>query len=106
MNPQNSRKGIDVTWKTADVIWNWAGDTSDDYNRYTKRGLLSGVIGTTMAYWMRDESDNHEKTKAFLNDRIENVIFVGQNLSKVLNPIESAIKNFIMPSIKSKMNKG
>src|SRR5690606_31002232 len=34
-------------WQTADKIWVAGGDTATDYNRYTKRFLLSGVLTTT-----------------------------------------------------------
>jgi len=92
-----------MTWRTADVIWTWAGDTSDDYNKYTKRGLLSGVIASTMTYWLQDQSDDLVKTRDFLNNRIENVLFVGKNVGKIVKPLESIVKNFIVPNIKSKI---
>lgn len=100
--PQNARLGAKITWRTADIIWNWAGDDATDYNRYTKRGLLSGVIGTTMTYWLQCSSGDNVKTFEFLNARIENVLFVGQNASKVIKPLESMWKNFIVPTIKNK----
>lgn len=105
MNPQYARGGAKITWRTADVIWNWAGDNSTDYNRYTKRGLLSGVIGTTMAHWLRDETGDTASTFEFLNNRIENVVSIGQNSSKIIKPVEGFIKNIVMPTVKSKMDK-
>jgi ubiquinone biosynthesis protein COQ9 len=105
LNPQYARGGAKITWRTADKIWNWAGDTSTDYNQYTKRGLLSGVIATTMTYWMRDESGSNDKTFEFLNNRIENVVMIGQGSSKIIKPVESFIKNIVMPTVKSKMEK-
>ena len=103
--PQYARLGAKMMWRTADVIWTWAGDTSTDYNRYTKRGLLSGVIGTTMTYWLQCSSGDNVKTFEFLNARIENVLFVGQNASKVVKPLETLWKNFIVPNIKNKTEK-
>ena len=44
VRPFRKFEGVKLVWKTADVIWQWAGDTAPDYNRYTKRGLLSGVL--------------------------------------------------------------
>ena len=88
------------------MIWTWAGDDATDYNRYTKRGLLSGVIGATMAYWLQQNDDaTNAKTFAFLNNRIENVVTIGQNTSKVIKPVEGFIKNVLKPTIKSKMGK-
>jgi len=104
--PQNARLGTKITWRTADKIWDWAGDTSTDYNHYTKRGLLSGVIATTMTYWLqRDNDGDNQATYEFLNKRIENVLFIGQNTTKVIKPIEGFIKNIIIPNIKSRTGK-
>jgi ubiquinone biosynthesis protein COQ9 len=104
--PQHARLGAKVTWRTADVIWTRAGDQSTDYNRYTKRGLLSGVIGATMTYWLQQNDDaDHAKTFAFLNNRIENVVMIGQSTSKIIKPVEGFINGVIKPTIKSKMGK-
>ena len=69
-------------WQTADIIWNWAGDTATDYNRYTKRTLLSAVILSTMLYWFQDEQADNTKTYAFLSSRIENVMQFGKFIGK------------------------
>lgn len=103
--PNFARTGAKMTWRTADVIWNWAGDESTDYNRYTKRGLLSGVIATTMTYWLQNNDEDNQKTYDFLSARIENVLFIGKNTSKIVKPLEGIVKNFIVPNIKSKMDK-
>lgn len=76
-------------WRTADIIWQAAGDTSTDYNRYTKRFLLSGVIVATILYWLGDDSDNHADTSAFLARRIDNVLKVG----KAAGSAGSTVKN-------------
>lgn len=103
--PQNARMAASLTWRTADVIWQWAGDTSEDYNRYTKRGLLSGVLSTTMAYWLQDQSDNHEKTISFLDKRIENVLFIGKNAGKIISPLARFADRFIVPHTPFNKNK-
>lgn len=106
VNPQYTRMGAKITWRTADVIWTWAGDDSTDYNRYTKRGLLSGVIGATMAYWLQHNDDHDNvKTFEFLNKRIENVITIGQTTSKIIKPLEGLFKTVIKPNLKEKMGK-
>lgn len=74
-------------WKTADVIWNWAGDSATDYNHYTKRGLLSGVITSTTMAWLNDTSENHQETLAFLDRRIDNALRVGKVGGKILKPL-------------------
>ena len=106
LHPQYSRMGAKITWRTADLIWKWAGDESTDYNHYTKRGLLSGVIGATTTYWLRQEDDfSNQKTFAFLNNQIENVVRAGQTTSKIIKPIEGFFKTVIKPNFKEKMGK-
>lgn len=97
LNPNYTRLAAKLTWRTADVIWTWAGDTATDYNRYSKRALLSGVISTTMAYWLNDSSDNHTKTLHFLDRRIENVLFIGKTTGKIISPIAGLANRFAMP---------
>jgi ubiquinone biosynthesis protein COQ9 len=60
--------------RTADAMWRAAGDTSADFNWYTKRLLLSGVYASTLLYWLNDGSENHEAAWRFLDRRIENVM--------------------------------
>ncbi|HRQ61979.1 MAG TPA: COQ9 family protein, partial [Alphaproteobacteria bacterium] len=70
-----------ILWRTADRIWVWAGDTSSDYNHYTKRGLLSGILASTTLAWLAPENDDDPampKTLDFLDRRIDNALSVGQ----------------------------
>lgn len=78
MWPTRKPRAVKITWRLADRIWDWTGDTATDYNRYTKRGLLSGVIVSTTLAWLNDSSDGNENTKAFLDRRIENVMQLGK----------------------------
>ena len=55
-------------------MWRWAGDTATDYNYYSKRLILSGVIASTRLYWFDDDSEDFAKTRTFLERRIENVM--------------------------------
>jgi len=98
IKPQYMRLGASITWNTADQIWNWAGDTATDYNHYTKRGLLSGVISSTMLYWLQDQSEHSENTRDFLNRRIENVLFIGKASAPIIKPFASLIERFIVRS--------
>lgn len=63
-----------LIWAGADTIWRAIGDTSTDVNYYSKRTILSGVIGTSLVAWLSDDSDNKAKARAFLDARIENVM--------------------------------
>jgi ubiquinone biosynthesis protein COQ9 len=75
-----------AAWRTADAIWNWAGDTATDYNRYTKRGLLCGVLTSAMLAWVQDGGNDPEILRSFLDRRIENVMQLGRLVGRVKKP--------------------
>ena len=87
--PSLKPRAAKMIWTTADAIWNWAGDTATDYNHYTKRGLLSGILVSTMLVWIDDASEDKEKTQNFLDRRIDNVVFWGPKIGKVLRRVKS-----------------
>ena len=72
--PPYAAEGAHAVWETADTIWTACGDTSDDYNWYTKRAILASVYSATVLYWLGDESPGFENTWAFLERRIEGVM--------------------------------
>lgn len=72
--PQNAPRALRIGWRTADLIWRNAGDTSSDYNHYTKRLTLSAVYGSTLIAWLDDQSDGFADTSAFLDRRLGNVM--------------------------------
>lgn len=80
--PQNAAGGLQCLYRTVDAIWYAAGDTSTDYNFYTKRALLSGVYSSTLLYWLNDKSADHVATWAFLDRRIAEVLKVAGRLGK------------------------
>jgi ubiquinone biosynthesis protein COQ9 len=77
-----------VIWQTADKIWIWAGDEAKDYNHYTKRALLAGVMSSTMLAWFNDHTDNSQQTMDFLDRRIDNVMGLG----KIIGSLKSKRK--------------
>jgi ubiquinone biosynthesis protein COQ9 len=81
--PYRSAKAGKNLWHSADRIWLWAGDTSHDYNRYTKRVLLSGILASTMYTWLQDDSTDQQKTQDHLDKRIDNVMRFGKLLGKI-----------------------
>lgn len=83
MLPTHAGRGGKITWRTADRIWEWAGDTATDYNRYTKRTLLCGVLVSTLLAWLDDDSAGMTETDAFLGRRIENIMSMGKIMGKV-----------------------
>ncbi|MEQ9345513.1 MAG: COQ9 family protein [Thalassospira sp.] len=80
--PQNVALGLKLTHGTVDKMWVAAGDTSTDHNWYTKRMLLAGVYGSTLAFWLDDKSDGHADSWAFLDRRISNVLQIPKITAK------------------------
>lgn len=72
--PQHAADGAKAIWGTADLIWTALGDRSDDINWYSKRAILSAVYGSTVLFWLGDDSSGHAATWEFLDRRIENVM--------------------------------
>lgn len=66
---------IKSAWRTADMIWRFAGDKSTDFNHYTKRGLLSGVYIASAKYRSSDNS----------LDAINTDLYITKNLDRVIN---------------------
>lgn len=69
-----ARTSSKLVWATCDAIWTACGDTSSDFNYYSKRGLLSGVYSSTLMTWLDDDSEDLADTRAFLDRRIGNVL--------------------------------
>jgi ubiquinone biosynthesis protein COQ9 len=72
--PPNAALGVQLLYRTVDAMWRAVGDTSTDFNFYTKRAILAGVYASTLVRWFNDSSDGEVSTDAFLDDRIENVM--------------------------------
>jgi ubiquinone biosynthesis protein COQ9 len=92
-SPSNLLAGPKGLWAGADAIWGGLGDKSTDYNWYTKRMILTGVLGSTLLCWLG--TDDQAEVEAFLSRRIENVMqfekFKGrvrEAASKMPNPFD------------------
>jgi ubiquinone biosynthesis protein COQ9 len=72
--PQNVPLGLRISWRTADLMWRIAGDSSTDFNHYTKRMILGAVYGSTLLVWLDDQSEGWQETSAFLDRRIDDVM--------------------------------
>jgi ubiquinone biosynthesis protein COQ9 len=72
--PQNVPTALRTGWRTADVMWRIAGDTSTDYNHYTKRLMLGGVYASTLLVWLDDQTQGYAETAGFLDRRIDDVM--------------------------------
>lgn len=69
--PGNADLGLSLAWETADQLWHWSGDTATDWNHYSKRAILSGILipGLTMRLF-----DGRDAADAFVGARIDNVM--------------------------------
>jgi len=72
-------------WSVADAVWQAAGDTAEDYNRYTKRGLLASVIPSIVFYW-QGEPDS-DALDDFIMRRLKNAMTLGKTGGQVLGPV-------------------
>jgi ubiquinone biosynthesis protein COQ9 len=72
--PQNAMAGARLAWRAADRMWRIAGDTSTDFNHYSKRGILSALYMSTMLVFLDDKSAGLAETRGFLDRRIDDVM--------------------------------
>ncbi|MFZ3034764.1 MAG: COQ9 family protein [Parvibaculum sp.] len=72
--PISGTTGPHALYRTVDAIWRAVGDTSTDFNFYTKRAILAGVYSTVTITWFGDESEGFADTWAFLDRRIADVM--------------------------------
>lgn len=83
--PWGAAPAAQRTWRVADMVWDAAGDTSDDYNRYSKRGLLAAVIPPIVMYWLDDPSD--ADLDAYIDRRLRLASGIGRNLGRLAKPL-------------------
>ena len=90
--PQHAAEGAKLIWGTADAIWTSLGDTTRDLNWYSKRATLSAVYGSTVLYWLGDDSLGHQATWDFLDRRIGDVMQIETLKAKLReNPLGKAL---------------
>lgn len=80
--PQHAKLAAQLLFNTVDEMWRAAGDTSTDYNFYTKRATLSAVYSATLLAFLSDNSADMAKTEAFLDRRLADIA----RLPKVARP--------------------
>ena len=72
--PPHAARGATLLYRTVDAMWRAAGDTSTDFNFYTKRAILAGVYSATLMRWFNDTSEDESETDEFLARRIDDVM--------------------------------
>ena len=83
--PQNAPQALKLGWSSADLMWRLAGDTSTDYNHYTKRTILAGIYAATLSVLAHDRSEGQGDTRAFLEPRIDGVMKFEKAKAQFLN---------------------
>lgn len=96
--PQNAALAATLLYRSVDTIWHAAGDTSTDWNFYSKRALLAGVYSTTLVHWLDDNSDGCAETWAFLDRRIENVMGLPRLMGQFQNRLKAGLRPLFRPA--------
>jgi ubiquinone biosynthesis protein COQ9 len=86
--PRNAPRSLALGWHSADAMWRLAGDTSTDYNHYTKRMILGTLYAATLAVFVDDETEDFAETRAFLERRIDGVMKFETAKARLLKPRE------------------
>lgn len=93
LRPGNIFMSIKMLHQNSDFIWKLAGDKSNDFNYYSKRGLLSMVYLATLIYWLNDKSNKGIGTKNFISKSVDGIVD-GVSKFKQLNVLRSLAQNF------------
>lgn len=83
--PWNLPASLRATGRTASAIWYAAGDASADFSWYTRRASLSAVYGATLAFWLRDDSEDPGPALDFLDRRLAGLARVGRCRARLRN---------------------
>jgi ubiquinone biosynthesis protein COQ9 len=83
MGPKPILEGLKACFKISDSIWSAINDQSTDFNFYTKRLTLAKIIFRSIAVFLKDETNNLEKTKIFIDAEIEKVMLFEKNKAKL-----------------------
>lgn len=104
MLPWNAARGLSMLHRTVDAMWREAGDTSTDWNYYSKRMLLGKVYIATLYAWLEDETHDLRETEAFLARRIEAVMQIEKAKGKAKQTYAKAADTLgqWMPFIRSR----
>ena len=84
--PWNAPIGLRTAARTASAIWYAAGDSSADFSWYTRRASLTAVYGATLAYWLRDDSEDIGPSLDFLDRRLADLARLGRCRRKASAP--------------------
>ena len=95
--PQNAALAGRITLRTVNAVWYAVGDTSTDFNFYSKRALLLPVYTATVLFWLADESEDFAETWDFLDRRLADVLKLPGLKSKVTQVFARVLPSSRMP---------
>ncbi|MEM1138315.1 MAG: COQ9 family protein [Pseudomonadota bacterium] len=81
--PQYGSAALRSVSGTVDAIWRGIGDTSTDFNFYTKRAILAGVYLQVFRVWLGDDHPDHVRTGVTLDREIDRVMQIEKVKSRV-----------------------
>ncbi len=76
--PWNAALAVRTGARTANAIWQAAGDRSSDVSWYTRRMSLAAIYGATLAFWLRDDTEDPGPALAFLERRMAGLARLGR----------------------------
>ena len=74
-----------MLFSISDEVWFVSGDSSTDFNYYTKRFILMNIYVSTFLYFLKDSSEDFSKTENLLDKQIKAVLKFGKLKSKIMN---------------------
>ena len=95
--PQNTPLALKSLYRTVDAVWYGIGDTSTDWNFYSKRAILAGVYGATLLYWLDDRSEGQARTWDFLARRLDDAIAVPRALGQRVDRLRKLLSDAPSP---------
>lgn len=78
------------TYSVADMVWTGIGDTSEDYNKYSKRGLLAATLPLIFMRWLDEDDD--DALDAYIARRLTGAMKFGQASGKIAAPFLDALE--------------
>jgi len=91
--PVNTKKSLNMLYRTCNSIWRIAGDKSTDFSFYTRRISLAAVYTSTLFFWLNDNSNNNIETEFFLDRRLKDISKIS-SLKKPLSDLKKFTNNF------------
>lgn len=84
--PWHAPTALRTAARTVSAMWYAAGDTSADISWYTRRASLGAVYGATLAFWLRDDSEDIGPALDFLDRRLAGLARIGRCRRRIAQP--------------------